>query len=41
LETIDSGNHSFQLPKSSGRPSKQVYDQILHKTISWLQVEAL
>ena len=41
LEIIKGGNHSFRLPKSASTSPEQIYEQILHKTISWLQTETL
>ena len=36
LETIDGGDHSFDLPKSAETSQQEVYDRILSKTIEWL-----
>ena len=36
LVTIDGGNHSFKLPKSSSRSDTDVQRQILEKCVSWL-----
>lgn len=36
METIDGGDHSFDLPKSAETSQQEVYDRILSKTIEWL-----
>jgi predicted alpha/beta-hydrolase family hydrolase len=37
LETVDGGDHSFRLPKSSHRPPSAVHDQIVNKCIQWIE----
>ncbi len=37
LVTIDGGNHSFKLPKSSSRSEAEVHRQILEKCVGWLR----
>ena len=37
LQIIEGGDHSFRLPKSAGRSQKEIYEQILQKTLSWLE----
>lgn len=37
LEIVDSGNHSFALPRSDGRSPSEVYDQITTRCVRWLQ----
>ena len=37
LETVEGGDHSFRLPKSSSRPSSAVHDQIVNKCIQWIE----
>lgn len=37
LETIEAGDHSFNLPKSALTAQKDVYDRILQKSIDWLE----
>ena len=39
LEIIEGGDHSFRLPKSSGRSQEEIYEQILRKTLAWLEAE--
>jgi predicted alpha/beta-hydrolase family hydrolase len=36
LETIDGGDHSFNVPKSAETSESEVYERILNKTIEWL-----
>jgi hypothetical protein len=36
LETIAGGDHSFDLPKSSGVAAEDVYEKIMKKTDRWL-----
>ena len=36
LETISGGDHSFELPKSSGVAAEDVYEKIMKKTDRWL-----
>ena len=36
LETIEGGDHSFDLPKSFKTSAEDVYDRILERTVSWL-----
>jgi hypothetical protein len=36
LETIEGGDHSFELPKSSNISEEDVYERILQRTVSWL-----
>ncbi|MBN2516400.1 MAG: dienelactone hydrolase family protein [Deltaproteobacteria bacterium] len=36
LETIDGGDHSFNLPKSAETSESEVYERILNKTVEWL-----
>lgn len=36
LETIDGGDHSFDLPKSAEKSESEVYERILNKTVEWL-----
>jgi predicted alpha/beta-hydrolase family hydrolase len=38
LEVIEGGNHSFRVPKSSGRTQEEIYRRILDKTVAWLGV---
>lgn len=37
LQIIEGGDHSFRLPKSAGRSQEEIYEQILQKTLSWLE----
>lgn len=37
LEVIEGGDHSFNVPKSSGMEEKQVYERLLRKTVDWLK----
>ena len=37
LQIIEGGDHSFRLPKSAGRSQEEVYEQILQKTLTWLE----
>lgn len=37
LETIEGGDHSFDLPKSFGMAAEDVYEKIMKKTDSWLR----
>lgn len=37
LEVIEGGDHSFELPESSGMSEKEVYAQILGQTLSWVK----
>ncbi|MGW8220648.1 MAG: alpha/beta hydrolase family protein [Syntrophobacteria bacterium] len=37
LQIIEGGDHSFRLPKSAGRSQEEVYEQILRKTLKWLE----
>ena len=37
LQIIEGGDHSFRVPKSAGRSQKEIYEQILQKTLSWLK----
>jgi predicted alpha/beta-hydrolase family hydrolase len=37
LQIIEGGDHSFRLPKSAGRSQEEVYEQILQKTLKWLE----
>lgn len=37
LEIIEGGDHSFLLPKSTGRSQEEVYEQVLQKTLAWLE----
>lgn len=37
LETIEEGDHSFNLPKSTNTPQHGVYDRILKRTAGWTQ----
>jgi predicted alpha/beta-hydrolase family hydrolase len=39
LQIIEGGDHSFRLPKSAGRSQEEVYEQILQKTLAWLEAE--
>jgi hypothetical protein len=36
LESIEGGDHSFELPKSSRQSEDEVYGRILKRTIDWL-----
>lgn len=36
LFTIDGGDHSFHVPKSTGRTEEEIYSQVIHKTVGWL-----
>ena len=36
LEIVDSGDHSFKLPKKMGLSQKDVWREILNKTLAWL-----
>jgi predicted alpha/beta-hydrolase family hydrolase len=36
LEVIESGDHSFNVLKSTGKSRDEVYDEIIQKTIVWL-----
>jgi uncharacterized protein len=36
LESIEGGDHSFELPKSFDTSEDEVYDRILKRTIDWL-----
>jgi predicted alpha/beta-hydrolase family hydrolase len=36
LETVEGGDHSFKLPKSSSLSSSSVHDQIIDKCIKWI-----
>lgn len=36
LATIDGGDHSFHVPKSSGRTEEEIYKQVVTKTVGWL-----
>jgi len=38
LEVVEDGDHSFRLPKSSETPSQDVYNSILARTLSWLDL---
>jgi predicted alpha/beta-hydrolase family hydrolase len=37
LQIIEGGDHSFRLPKSADRSQEAVYEQILQKTLAWLE----
>lgn len=37
LEVIEGGDHSFNAPKSYGREPAKIHEQILVKTIQWLE----
>jgi predicted alpha/beta-hydrolase family hydrolase len=37
LEAIEGGDHSFRLRKGAPMPQQDVYNQVLHKTLSWLK----
>jgi predicted alpha/beta-hydrolase family hydrolase len=37
LQIIEGGDHSFRLPKSADRSQEEVYEQILQKTLAWLE----
>lgn len=37
LETVEGGNHSFNLRKSDEKTQQEVYDGIVKKTIDWLK----
>jgi predicted alpha/beta-hydrolase family hydrolase len=37
LQIIEGGDHSFRLPKSADRDQEAVYEQILQKTLAWLE----
>jgi predicted alpha/beta-hydrolase family hydrolase len=37
LETVEGGDHSFRLPKSSKKSDQEVYALILEKSIDWLE----
>ena len=39
LQIIEDGDHSFRVPKSAGRSQEEVYEQILQKTLAWLEAE--
>lgn len=39
LEIIEGGDHSLLLPKSAGRIQEEVYEQVLQKTLAWLEAE--
>lgn len=36
LHTVDKGDHSFHVPKSTGVTEEEVYKQIIEKAVSWL-----
>ena len=36
METIDGGNHSFQISKSKNMANVEVYDRIASRTVSWI-----
>lgn len=36
LRVVDDGNHSFEVRKSSGRTTREAWDQLLDETWSWL-----
>ncbi len=35
LETVEGADHSFKTPKSLGKEEKEIYQQILDRTIKW------
>ena len=37
LQVIEGGDHSFRLPKSADRTQDEIYQQILQKTLEWLE----
>jgi len=37
VQIIEGGDHSFRLPKSADRDQEAVYEQILQKTLAWLE----
>ena len=37
LEIIEGGDHSFNVPKYMELTQQEVYDQVLRKTIAWLE----
>ena len=39
LQIIEGGDHSFRVPKSADRSQEEVYEQILQKTLVWLEAE--
>ena len=39
LEVIDSGDHSFNVLKSTGRSRDDVYADIVHRSLDWLKLE--
>ncbi len=38
LEVIETGDHSFNVLKSTGRSREDVYADIIHRAISWLEL---
>jgi uncharacterized protein len=36
LHTIEGGDHSFHVPKSTGTPDEDIYRTIIEKTLDWL-----
>jgi predicted alpha/beta-hydrolase family hydrolase len=40
LQIIQGGDHSFRLPKSADRTQEEVYEQILQKTLAWLELSS-